>query len=85
MTFGIPTKEPEKFATFLKHKKMIFIVVFLGYVCAYLVCNNFKLMSKSIMVTNGWEKADFLVRNSVFLLSSNAFVRNLHRIILTLL
>ena len=49
---------PEKFAAFLKRQKMVFIVAFLGYVCAYLVRNNFKLMSKSIMVTNGWAKDD---------------------------
>ncbi len=48
MTFAYQQKEPEKFATFLKRQKMIFIVAFLGYVCAYLVRNNFKLMSKSI-------------------------------------
>lgn len=51
-------REPEKFSAFLKRQKMVFIVAFLGYVCAYLVRNNFKLMSKSIMVTNGWDKAD---------------------------
>lgn len=51
-------KHPEKFAQFLKRQRMIFIVAFIGYVCAYLVRNNFKLMSKIIMVTNGWTKAD---------------------------
>ena len=49
---------PEKFTAFLKRQKMIFIVAFLGYVCAYLVRNNFKLMSKSIMVANEWTKDD---------------------------
>lgn len=49
---------PEKFTAFLKRQKMIFIVAFLRYVCAYLVRNNFKLMSKSIMVANEWTKDD---------------------------
>ena len=49
---------PEKFAAFLKRQRMVFIVAFLGYVCAYLVRNNFKLMSKSIMVANDWNKDD---------------------------
>ncbi|UOP07142.2 MFS transporter [Alysiella crassa] len=58
MEHDYPQRQPEKFAQFLKRQKMIFVVAFLGYVCAYLVRNNFKLMSKSIMVTNGWDKAD---------------------------
>lgn len=62
-------REPEKFSTFLKRQKMIFIVAFLGYVCAYLVRNNFKLMSKSIMVTNGWEKADIAMLLSCLTIS----------------
>lgn len=49
---------PEKFAAFLKRQKMVFLVAFIGYVCAYLVRNNFKLMSKVIMVTNNWSKKD---------------------------
>lgn len=69
MTFAYQQKEPEKFATFLKRQKMIFIVAFLGYVCAYLVRNNFKLMSKSIMVTNGWEKADIAMLLSCLTIS----------------
>lgn len=62
-------RQPEKFATFLKRQKMIFIVAFLGYVCAYLVRNNFKLMSKTIMVTNGWEKADIAMLLSCLTIS----------------
>ncbi|WGE50395.1 MFS transporter [Actinobacillus equuli subsp. haemolyticus] len=69
MTFAYQQKEPEKFASFLKRQKMIFIVAFLGYVCAYLVRNNFKLMSKSIMVTNGWEKADIAMLLSCLTIS----------------
>ncbi len=69
MEFDYPQREPEKFSTFLKRQKMIFIVAFLGYVCAYLVRNNFKLMSKSIMITNGWEKADIAMLLSCLTIS----------------
>ncbi|WP_336217243.1 hypothetical protein [Mannheimia granulomatis] len=69
MTLAYAQREPEKFATFLKRQKMIFIVAFLGYVCAYLVRNNFKLMSKSIMVTNGWDKADIAMLLSCLTIS----------------
>ncbi|SUT92885.1 sugar phosphate permease [[Actinobacillus] rossii] len=69
MTIPYAQREPEKFTTFLKRQKMIFIVAFLGYVCAYLVRNNFKLMSKSIMVTNGWEKADIAMLLSCLTIS----------------
>lgn len=62
-------RETEKFSTFLKRQKMIFIVAFLGYVCAYLVRNNFKLMSKSIMVTNGWDKSDIAMLLSCLTIS----------------
>ncbi|MEG9474731.1 MFS transporter [Mannheimia indoligenes] len=69
MTLAYAQREPEKFATFLKRQKLIFIVAFLGYVCAYLVRNNFKLMSKSIMVTNGWDKADIAMLLSCLTIS----------------
>lgn len=69
MAFEYAQREPEKFMTFLKRQKMIFIVAFLGYVCAYLVRNNFKLMSKSIMVTNGWDKADIAMLLSCLTIS----------------
>lgn len=62
-------REPEKFGQFLKRQRMIFIVSFLGYVCAYLVRNNFKLMSKAIMATNGWEKADIAMLLSCLTIS----------------
>lgn len=58
METDYPQRAPETFAAFLKRQKMVFLVAFLGYVCAYLVRNNFKLMSKTIMVTNGWNKED---------------------------
>ncbi|RXS59667.1 MFS transporter, partial [Streptococcus pyogenes] len=50
-------REPEKFTQFLRRQKVVFFVAFFGYVCAYLVRNNFKLMSNTIMVQNGWDKA----------------------------
>lgn len=51
-------QHPEKFATFIKRQRIVFLIAFFGYVCAYLVRNNFKLMSNSIMINNGWDKAD---------------------------
>lgn len=60
---------PEKFAHFLKRQKMVFIVAFLGYVCAYLVRNNFKLMSKNIMVMNNWDKQDIALLLSALTVS----------------
>ncbi|MGT2808859.1 MFS transporter [Streptococcus iniae] len=50
-------EHPESFSRFLKRQKVVFLIAFLGYVCAYLVRNNFKLMSNTIMITNGWDKA----------------------------
>ena len=48
---------PEKFSQFLRRQKTVFLIALFGYVCAYLVRNNFKLMSSSIMLTNGWDKS----------------------------
>src|SRR5690606_30236198 len=59
----------EKFARYLFRRKIIFLIAFLGYVCAYLVRNNFKLMSNSIMVTNGWEKTDIALLLSCLTIS----------------
>ncbi|EHI70157.1 transporter, major facilitator domain protein [Streptococcus ictaluri 707-05] len=50
-------EHPETFARFLKRQKVVFLIAFFGYVCAYLVRNNFKLMSNTIMITNGWDKS----------------------------
>ncbi|GGI13112.1 putative glycerol-3-phosphate transporter [Galliscardovia ingluviei] len=44
------------FAQFLWRQKVILAVAFVGYVCAYLVRNNFKLMSKSMIDVYGWNK-----------------------------
>lgn len=54
-------KKPETFGRYLSRRRMIFIVAFVGYVCAYLVRNNFKLMSKSIMYANDWDKTQIAV------------------------
>lgn len=49
-------KHPETFARFLWRQKVILAVAFVGYVCAYLVRNNFKLMSNSMVEQYGWSK-----------------------------
>lgn len=46
---------PEKFAEYLRRRKVIFVVAYVGYVCAYFVRNNFKLQSENIRVEAGWE------------------------------
>lgn len=48
-------EHPEKFLTYLGRRKVIFLVAYVGYVCAYLVRNNFKLQSETIRLENGWE------------------------------
>lgn len=51
------SQKPETFARFLQRQKFVFAVAFIGYVGAYLVRNNFKVMSDVIMQTNNWEKS----------------------------
>lgn len=46
---------PEKFAHYLARRKVVFLVAYVGYVCAYFVRNNFKLQSENIRLENGWE------------------------------
>ncbi|HHW82608.1 MAG TPA: MFS transporter, partial [Actinomycetales bacterium] len=46
---------PDTFARYLKRRWVVFAVAYVGYVCAYLVRNNFKLQSESIRLENGWE------------------------------
>lgn len=46
---------PAKFKEFLMRQKVILLVTFVGYVCAYLVRNNFKLMSDDMTTTYGWD------------------------------
>ncbi|WP_156286584.1 MFS transporter [Oceanivirga salmonicida] len=60
---------PEKFMQFLKRQKIIFLIAFLGYICAYLVRNNFKIMSKVIMTANGWDKSDIALLLSCLTIS----------------
>jgi OPA family glycerol-3-phosphate transporter-like MFS transporter len=47
--------QPERFARYLARRKVVFLVAYVGYVCAYFVRNNFKLQSESIRIENGWE------------------------------
>lgn len=48
-------ENPEKFAQYLKRRTMVFVVAYVGYTCAYLVRNNFKLTSQLIRDENGWD------------------------------
>lgn len=48
-------EHPEKFATYLARRKVVFVVAYVGYICAYFVRNNFKLQSENIRLENGWE------------------------------
>lgn len=45
---------PERFRSYLSRRKVVFLVAYVGYVCAYFVRNNFKLQSESIRLENGW-------------------------------
>ena len=47
-------KRPETFARYLARRKVVFLVAYVGYVCAYLVRNNFKLTSEEMRLANGW-------------------------------
>lgn len=47
-------KHPEAFARYLARRKRVFFVAYVGYVCAYLVRNNFKLTSETLRLENGW-------------------------------
>lgn len=46
---------PAKFTQYLARRKIVFLVAYFGYVCAYMVRNNFKLQSETIRLENGWE------------------------------
>ena len=46
---------PVGFTQYLARRKVVFLVAYVGYVCAYLVRNNFKLQSEAIRLENGWE------------------------------
>lgn len=45
---------PETFARYLSRRKTVFFVAYVGYVCAYLVRNNFKLTSEELRLANDW-------------------------------
>lgn len=45
---------PETFARYVRRHWIVFAVAYFGYVCAYLVRNNFKLTSEAIRIENGW-------------------------------
>ncbi len=45
---------PETFARYLARRRVVFAVAYVGYVCAYLVRNNFKLTSEEMRLANGW-------------------------------
>ncbi|MBL9192647.1 MAG: MFS transporter [Opitutaceae bacterium] len=47
-------RQPETFARYLSRRKCVFAVAYAGYVCAYLVRNNFKLTSEALRLANGW-------------------------------
>lgn len=45
---------PETFARYIARRKWVFVVAYVGYVCAYLVRNNFKLTSEALRLEHGW-------------------------------
>lgn len=47
-------QHPEKFSQYIKRHWTVFAVAYFGYVCAYLVRNNFKLTSETLRLENGW-------------------------------
>ncbi|MBD3689918.1 MFS transporter [Nanchangia anserum] len=57
---------PETFRRFLYRQKVILGVAFVGYVCAYLVRNNFKIMSKDMIDAYGWDKMNVAVLLTCF-------------------
>lgn len=51
-------ENPDTFAKYLSRRKMVFFVAYMGYVCAYLVRNNFKLTSEDMRLLNDWSLVD---------------------------
>ena len=45
---------PDTFARYLRRRWVVFAVAYFGYVCAYLVRNNFKLTSEELRLANDW-------------------------------
>ncbi len=56
MSSPSPQLDKETFHQFLRRQRTILAVAFVGYVCAYLVRNNFKLMSHDMIDQYGWDK-----------------------------
>lgn len=46
---------PDRFSDYLRRRMVVFAVAYFGYVCAYLVRNNFKLTSKILRDENNWD------------------------------
>lgn len=44
----------EPFVWYLRRRRQVFAVAYVGYVCAYLVRNNFKLTSEQLRLSEGW-------------------------------
>lgn len=47
-------ENPQTFRKYLSRRTTVFIVAYVGYVCAYLVRNNFKLTSEEMRLANDW-------------------------------
>lgn len=47
-------EHPQTFREYLARRKIVFLVSYFGYVCAYLVRNNFKLTSEQMRLANDW-------------------------------
>lgn len=47
-------RHPETFTRYLARRRTVFLVAYVGYVCAYLVRNNFKLSSEALRLAHGW-------------------------------
>lgn len=58
--------DEQTFRQFLRRQRTILAVAFVGYVCAYLVRNNFKLMSHDMIAQYGWDKMNVAVLLTCF-------------------
>lgn len=47
-------EHPAEYKEYIKRHWVVFLVAYFGYVCAYLVRNNFKLTSETIRLENDW-------------------------------
>jgi MFS transporter, OPA family, glycerol-3-phosphate transporter len=62
-------QHPVTFGRYLARRKVVFVVAYLGYVCAYLVRNNFKLTSEKIRLASGWSLTEVGVILTAFTLT----------------